>query len=125
MNALRLGLTAAVLAGALAIACGGDGATKYQVTVHFNTAVTQADMDSVTEYLRGYDKDVDFLAQEIFPPIGVATLKTDAKDFCATVEEELESRSYISSVDCHKASEAPVTSPDAPASNEPDATNAR
>jgi len=119
---MRVTIAAVVLTGALALSCGA-GATKYRVTVHFNTTVTQADMDSVTEYLRGYDKDVDFLIQETFPPTGVATLRTHVDGFCATVKEELESRSYVSSVDCREASEAPVDSPEAPVSEEPVATS--
>ena len=106
---------------ALVVACDG-GTTRYHVTVSFNETVTQADMDSVGEYLRGFDDDLDFLIQESFPPTGVATLSTNAKEFCTTIEAELESRSYISSVDCSQVSDAPVESPDAPVSDEPDAT---
>jgi len=125
MNTTRLGLIGIVLVGLVALGCGSDGATKYRVTVSFNETVTQADMDAVAEYLRDYDKDVDFLVQETFPPTGVATLRTNTDDFCATVETELESRSYISGVDCHETDDsAPSESPDAPVSG-PTATSAR
>ena len=108
-----------LLAAGLLAACTGGGATEYVVTVRFNTTVTQDDMDDVDAFLRAYDEDLDFLIQESFPPTGVATLETDAEDFCATVEAELEARSYIDGVDCGEASdvlssespEAPVQSP--------------
>jgi len=108
---MRALLLASVAIGTVALGCGG-GATKYQVIVHFNTSVSQADMDDVAGYLREFDKDLDFLVQETFPPTGVATLRTNAKDFCVTVRAELESRSYIDGVDCHKA--ADVTTSESP-----------
>ena len=124
MHTTRLGLIGIVLVGLVALACGGDGATKYRVTVHFNETVTQADMDSVADYLRDFDDDLDFLVQETFPPTGVASLRTKTKEFCAKVEAELESRSYISSVDCHEADDAaPSESPDAPVSGPTAATD--
>ena len=122
VNTARLGLIGMVLVGLVVLSCGSDRATKYRVTVSFNETVTQADMDSVAEYLRGYDDGLNFLVQESFPPTGVATLKTDADDFCPTVVAELESRSYVTSVDCREAGDTPIDSPDAPVSDEPVAT---
>jgi hypothetical protein len=106
--------------GAVAVACTADDTKEYRVIVHFNTTVTQADMDDVTEYLQTFDEDVDFLIQESFPPTGVATLMSDAGDFCATVEVELESRSYIDGVDCLEARDStPSESPDEPVESTP------
>jgi hypothetical protein len=111
---VRTVVSAAVVFAVAALACAG-GATTYRVTVHFNATVTQADMDAVGEYLRGFDEDVDFLIQESFPPTGVATLSTDVGDFCAAVEEELEARTFVDEVDCGEADAArPSESPDAP-----------
>lgn len=115
-------LAVIVVLSALAVACGRDSTTEYRVTVSFNETVTQADMDSAAEYLRAFDDDLDFLIQESFPPTGVATLKTDADDFCEAVEAELESRSYVSGVDCTEGNETPVESPDAPVSDGPAAS---
>jgi hypothetical protein len=121
MRILSALIVLAMLAG---YACGGDGAPTYRIAVSFNETVTQANMDSVAEYLRGFDDDLDFLVQESFPPTGVAMLRTDAEDFCATVVAELESRTYISSVNCREATDVPVGNPDAPVSDEPVATAA-
>jgi hypothetical protein len=105
--------------GVFAFACA-NSPTKYLVFVHFNTSVTQTDMDSVAGYLRDFDQGLDFLLQETFPPTGVARLRTNAKNFCATAEAELTSRSYIAGVDCRKAGDVtPVASPDAPVSSTP------
>ena len=104
-----------LLAAGLLAACTGGGATEYVVTVRFNTTVTQDDMDDVDAFLRAYDEDLDFLIQESFPPTGVATLRTDAEDFCATVKSGLEAKSYIDDVTCREAGEEiPVSSPDQP-----------
>ena len=120
MNTTRLIALTAILLGLAA--CAGDGATKYRVTVSFNETVTQDDMDAVGDYLRGFDDGLDFLVQESFPPTGVATLETDADDFCATVVAELESRPYVRSVDCREANDAPAESPEAPVNDEPGVT---
>ena len=103
---MRMVLFAFVVLGAVAIACGSSP-TKYQVIVYFNASVTQADMDGVAGYLRNYDQGLEFLAQETFPPTGVAALRTNTKHFCATVEPELEGRTYIDGVTCREAGDAP------------------
>jgi hypothetical protein len=115
---VRLVTLALAVIALLLLACG-SGTTDYRVTVSFDETVTQDDMDAVDEYLRSFDDELDFLIQESFPPTGVATLSTDEDDFCPTVVAELESRSYVRSVDCREASDEPVESPDAPVSSEP------
>ena len=111
---MRLALALIPVLAVLAFACTGGG-TEYEVIVRFNSTVTQADMDDVAEYLRTYDDGLDFLIQESFPPTGVATLRTDAEDFCATVKSGLEAKSYIDDVTCREAGEEiPVSSPDQP-----------
>jgi len=106
----------AVLAlGALASSCG-DGAPAYDVRIVFNETVTQEDMDEVADLLESYDEDVDFLVQEIFPPIGVARVETDVSDFCAVITAELEGRSYISEVTCAKARDDAPDGGDTPVS---------
>jgi hypothetical protein len=116
---MRALFIAFVVLGAVATACASSP-TKYQVIVHFNASVTQADMDDVAGYLHNYDQGLDFLTQETFPPTGVATLRTNAKHFCRTVEAELEARSYIDGVDCRKANDVtPSKSPDAPVGTTP------
>jgi hypothetical protein len=105
--------------GAVAVACTADDAKEYRVVVHFNTTVTEADMTSVADYLQSLGDAGEFLVQESFPPTGVGTVKSDRDDFCATVEAELESRSYVDSVDCTEANDAPVSSPDAPVESTP------
>jgi len=79
------------------------GATRYEVTVRFNTSVTQDDIDEVGALLRAYDDELEFLLMESWPPIGRAQLTTDVADFCQTVEAELEAKSYIDDVSCGPA----------------------
>jgi hypothetical protein len=76
------------------------GAALYEVTVRFNTAVTQDDIDEVGALLRAYDNDLQFVIMESFPPIGRALLETHAPDFCQTVQAELEAKTYIDDVSC-------------------------
>ena len=76
------------------------GAVRYEVTVGFNTSVTQEDIDEVGALLRAYDDGLDFVVMESWPPIGRAVLTTDVADFCQTVEAELEAKSYIDDVSC-------------------------
>jgi len=75
-------------------------ATQYEATVHFNTSVTQDDIDEASALLRAYDQDLEFLIMESWPPIGRALLATDAPDFCEAVQAELEARSYVDDVSC-------------------------
>jgi len=77
-----------------------DGATRYEVTVGFNTTVTQDDIREVDALLRAYDDELEFVVMESWPPIGRALLTTDVADFCQTVEAELEAKSYIDDVSC-------------------------
>ncbi len=105
----------------IAAACGGGSAngTEYRVVIHFNETVTQAD-DETAEILGAYDDDLEYLVQESFPPTGVARLRTDAVDFCETVEFQLEAKSYVSDVECSVYEEPPASaSPEEPVSSEP------
>ena len=79
------------------------GAPQYEVTVQFNTSVTQDDIDEAAALLRAYDEDLEFLIMEIWPPIGRALLATNVPDFCQTVEAELEAKSYVDDVSCGPA----------------------
>jgi hypothetical protein len=110
----------ATLGLALFAAACDDGTTTYIVTVGFNESVTQDDMDEVDAYLRAFDEDLDFLIQESFPPTGVATVKTDAADFCATVKADLGAKPYVRDVTCEEeGAEVPVSSPDQPVQSTP------
>jgi hypothetical protein len=102
------------------------GAARYEVTVEFNTTVTQDDIDEAGAVLGAYDEDLEFFVMEIWPPIGRALLTTDVADFCQTVEGELEAKSYVDDVSCGpvEPEPAPTTAPDggdviAPAPVEP------
>ncbi len=93
-----------VLGSALGISLlqgsNADETARYEVTVQFNTTVTQDDLDEAGALLRTFDDDVDFLIMEIFPPIGRAVLATDAPDFCQTVKANLEAKRYVDGVSC-------------------------
>ena len=80
-----------------------DGAARYEVTVRFNTSVTQDDIDEVGALLGAYDDELEFVVMESWPPVGRALLTTDVVDFCQTVEAELEAKSYIDEVSCGPA----------------------
>jgi hypothetical protein len=113
-----------VLGSALAISLvqrsNADETARYEVTVQFNTTVTQADLDEAGALLRTFDDDLDFLIMEIFPPIGRAVLATDAPDLCQTVEAKLEAKSYVNSVSCRPWQEPDQAEPDAPVSTDND-----
>jgi hypothetical protein len=116
MPAFRVLLLLPLLALALAAACD-SGATKYDVSVSFNTTVTQGDLDAVAALLHRYDEDADVLVQESFPPTVRATIETDAEDFCVSIEAELEARPAVERVSCEEHREQPASaSPDAPVS---------
>lgn len=118
-----MGLLVAAALAMLVAACDSSGSEtpEYRVTVNFTEEVTQQDMDAVGDYLRGFDPDLDFLILEIFPPIGSATVATDADGFCETVVPELESRGYVSSASCEPYVEPEDGGdPDEPVTSEPD-----
>ena len=97
-----------------------DETARYEVTVQFNSSVTQQDIDEAGALLRTFDNDVEFLIMEIFPPIGRAVLATDAPDFCPTVEAALEAKSYVDEVSCGPHVETDQPDPDAPVSTDND-----
>lgn len=104
MAAGLLVIVGAVLGTALGItfagASGGDAADQYEVTVRFNTSVTQGDIEETEALLRTFDDDLEFVVMEIFPPIGSAVMTADASDFCETMVADLEAKSYIDSASC-------------------------
>ena len=111
-----LAVVAVVSAG-----CGsGDDARRFDVSVQFNTSVTQDDLDEAGAFLRTFDDDLEYLILEIFPPIGRAVLTTEAADFCQTVETELGAKSYVDEVSCGPHVEADQANPDAPVSTDND-----
>lgn len=104
------------------------GAAQYEVTVGFNTSVTQDDYDEVGAVLRAHGDELEYVIMESWPPVGRALLATDVADFCQTVEAELEAKSYIDRVSCGpvEPEPEPPAAPDgddvviAPAPGEPD-----
>ena len=97
-----------------------DETARYEVTVQFNTTVTQDDLDEAGALLRTYDNDLEFLIMEIFPPIGRAVVTTEAADFCQTLETELGAKSYVDEVSCGPHVETDQADPDAPVSTDND-----
>ncbi len=87
------------------------GATRYEVTVGFNTTVTQDDIDEAGAVLRAYDDELEYVVMESWPPIGRALLATEVADFCQTVEAELEAKSYIDDVSCGPVEPGPPPTP--------------
>lgn len=117
-------IVGAVLGSALAISLvqrsNADDTARYEVTVQFNTTVTQDDLDEAGALLRTYDNDLEFLIMEIFPPIGRAVVTTEAADFCQTLETELGAKSYVDEVSCGPHVETDQADPDAPVSTDND-----
>ncbi len=113
-----------VLGSALGISLvqrsNADETAQYEVTVQFNTTVTQDDLNEAGSLLRTFDDDVDFLIMEIFPPIGRAVLATDAPDFCPTVQAALEAERYVDGASCRPWQEPDQAEPDAPVSTDND-----
>ena len=124
VGAVLLVIVGVVLGSALAISLvqrsNADETAQYEVTVQFNTTVTQNDLDEVAALLRSFDDDVDFLIMEIFPPIGHAVLTTDLTGFCPTVKAALEAESYVDGASCQPWQEPDQTEPDAPVSTDND-----
>jgi hypothetical protein len=79
------------------------GAARYEVTVRFNTSVTQDDIDEASALLRAYDDDLEFVIMESWPPIGRALLATSVADFCQAVEAKLKAKSYVDDASCGPA----------------------
>ena len=109
-----------VLGSALVNWSDADETARYEVTVQFNTSVTQDDLDEAGSLLRTFDDDVDFLILEIFPPIGRAVLATDAPDICPTVKAALEAARYVDGASCRPWQEPDQAEPDAPVSTDND-----
>jgi len=99
--------TATATATATAIASPTESPTptaaRYEVTVRFNTSVTQDDIDEVSALLRAYDDDLEFLIMELWPPIGRALLATNVANFCQAVEAKLKAKSYVDDASCGPA----------------------
>ncbi len=117
-------IVGAVLSSALAISLvqrsNADETAQYEVTVQFNTTVTQDDLNEAGSLLRTFDDDVEFLVMEIFPPIGRAVVTTEAAAFCPTVEAALEAESYVDEVSCGPHIEHDQAEPGAPVSTDND-----
>ena len=110
-----------ILGTSLTGTSGGSGASKYEVTVRFNTSATQDDLFEADALLGTYDDDLEFVIMEIFPPIGRAVLATDAPDFCPTVKTELAGKSYVLDVSCQTWAGGGGADPDATVSTDNDA----
>ena len=111
-------LVPGILALAAAAAACDGATTRYEVTVRFNTSVTQDGLDEAAAVLRSYDEGLDFLVQESFPPTGRAFLSTGVSDFCPQVRAELEAKPYVDGMECGEHREPPSGSPDEPVSSE-------
>ena len=120
-------IVGAVLGTVLAItftrASSGSEAAQYEVTVQFNTTVTQDDLDEAGAFLRTFDDDLEYLILEIFPPIGQAVVTTEAADFCQMVETELGAKSYVDDVSCGPNVETDQADPDKPVSTDNEANS--
>lgn len=117
----RLALAAVFLLAALAAACTdetGGAVTDYEVTIRFNTQVTQDDLNETAAVLGAYDEEMEFLVMESFPPIGRAFLSTGEVDFCSKVQAEIGAKSYVDGVDCGEREDSPPSDdPDEPVSS--------
>ena len=109
-----------VLAG-VSSGCGsGDDARRFDVSVQFTTEATQDDIFDVGTFLRTFDDELEYLILEIFPPLGLAVVTTEAADFCQTMESELGARSYVDDVSCGPYVETDQADPDQPVSTDND-----
>lgn len=114
---MAFGAALGILVGITLIqASGGSGATQYEVTVRFNSSVTQDDIDEAAALLRTFDDDVEFLIMEMFPPVGRAAVAAGTSGFCQAVAAELGARSYVNDVSCRPLAGGGGAEPDAPVS---------
>ena len=114
---MQLAILGSLLFTVILTACGdsADSTTRYEVTVNFNTSVMQDDLEKTEDILQAYDKNLEFLIMELFPPIGRVVLATDESDFCSTIETDLEAKTYVQSVVCQKWKEPDTSlSPEEP-----------
>ena len=117
-------LAAIAIFGALAVAACGDGSDantestddgglpkvsddaldsdigEYRLTVSFSEDAVRADLERIGELLAGYDEGAEYIIQESFPQTGVATLVTDADDFCEAAVSLLEAEAFVTSASC-------------------------
>ncbi len=84
---------------------------QYEVTVQFNSSVTQDDLDEAGALLRTYDEDVEFLTTRCYLPMGRAVVTTDAPD---TIEAELEAKTYVDNVSYQPRDESNQGKPGSP-----------
>jgi hypothetical protein len=108
---------------AVTAACADEGKTQvngtdFDIAVSFTTEYTQADLDSVADYLRSFDPEGEFLVQESFPPTLRGLVTVQAVDFCDTVVGELSRRPCVSGVTCTEHQDEPAGSPDEPVSTQ-------
>ena len=99
----RRGSLAAMLAAIAVSAACGAGAPSYNLTVAFNTTVTQTDMDRVGQLIRRFDSSADMLVTETFPPTGHVTVKTGARDFCREIETALDALPFVANTSCERS----------------------
>ena len=117
-------IVGAVLGTVLALSLGGafssGEASRYELTVRFNTSVTQGDIEEAGALLRAHDEELDLAVMESFPPIGRAEMDAAAASFCQTVQAELEAKSYVDTVTCRPWETPAGGDPDAPVSADRD-----
>lgn len=87
---------------------------QYEVTVRFNSSVTQGDIDEAGALLRTFDDDIEFLIMEMFPPVGRAVMAADTSGFCQAVAAGLEARTYVNDVSCQPWEGGGGAEPDVP-----------
>ncbi len=114
---IAFGAVLGILLGiSLILASDGNGAAEFEVTVRFNTSVTQDDIDEAGILLRTFADDLVFVNMDIFPPVGRAVVATDTPGFCQAVAAELEAKSYVNDVTCRSWAGGDGGEPDVPVS---------
>jgi hypothetical protein len=96
---LRAATVIAAIVASSALACG-SGTNQYDVTVRFNTSVTQDGMDEVSQVLQSFDPNAEMIVAESFPPIGHVVLKTNAPDVCQRLTNALGAIAGVQDVAC-------------------------
>jgi hypothetical protein len=120
-----IGVLGVVAAISFAGASGGNGdansngprAGDCEVTINYNTSVTQADLDEVELMVRALDADAEMVLAESWPPIGGASLAVDAAA-CDGLVDALTNMSYVESASWQTFDPAGVGDPDSPVSTD-------
>jgi hypothetical protein len=98
----------------------GGAAATYDITVPFDTTVTDDATKLANEVVLSFDPGASFLLQESFPPTGRATITSADPNVCSEIKAKLEGVHSVGDVTCvASAPTPPCCKPDERVSSTP------